>query len=202
MHEQEAAAGRVGSDCGVVEGHGDDCECLCTPSRFAARREPVPDQAGEQRDQLRSCASHPRAVSGLRAFEAPTGKGEAGSGVGATVALPFCGTYGRWTRLRAGAVNGLLFRRGRRAAGRLLSRVPTECRAWVCAARSCCCDAATLRGRCSMATSILSSWQACVCCKLWMRAGTMAPCALAGRGAATRSSIVRPSPRCGLSVPP
>ena len=95
MHEQEAAAGRVGSDCGVVEGHGDDCECFCTPSRFAARREPVPDQAGEQRDQLRSCASHPRAVSGLRAFEALTGEGEAGSGIGATVALPFCGDV--WT---------------------------------------------------------------------------------------------------------
>ena len=112
------------------------------------------------------------------------------------------GTYGRWNRLRAGAVNGLLFRRERRAARRLLSRVPTECRARACAARSCCCDAATLRGHCSMATSILSSWQVCVCCGRWMRAGRTAPCALAERGAATRSSIARPSPRCGLSVPP
>ena len=75
MHEQEAAAGRVGSDCGVVEGHGDDCECFCTPSRFAARREPVPDQAGEQRDQLRSCASHPRAVPELLAIVATHGRG-------------------------------------------------------------------------------------------------------------------------------
>ena len=37
-----------------------------------------------------------------------TGEGEAGSGIGATVALPFCGTYGRWNRLRAGAVSGLV----------------------------------------------------------------------------------------------
>ena len=131
-----------------------------------------------------------------------TGEGEAGSGIGATVALPFCGDVWTLESPASGCNKRLVISSWAACGARLLWRVPTGCRARACAARSCCCDAATLRGRCSMTTSILSSWQACICCGRWMRAGTTAPCALAGRGAATRSSIVRPSPRCGLSVPP
>ena len=123
---------------------------------------------------------------------ASPGRGRAGSGVGVTVDSRSAGTYGDRDHLRAGAGGKRLVVSSWAACGAEVAvACPDGCRGEP--AQPDPADA-TLQPRGADALwqpLFMSSRQACVCCGWWMRVRSMAPCALAGRDAATRSLIVR-----------
>ena len=147
---------------------------------------------------LRVASTRSFRITRFRGF---SGGGRAGSGVGVTVDSRSAGTYGDRNRLRAGAGGKRLwFRRGRRACGgccRVSRRVPGR----ACAARSCRCDAATPRGRCSMATSIHVEPAGMRLLRVVDAGEVDGTLHLSREGCGDTLVDRAASPRCGLSVP-